>query len=96
MAIVVEEEKRETNWVAILTAAIVIVVLFAGSYFLFFKKPELIEIVVPKRLEDLSKISKVTFDPQLVIDAPAFKLLKQYDVPTTLPTPGRNNPFRPF
>ena len=96
MAIVLEEEKRPTNWVAILSVAIVIVVLFAGSYFLFFKKPELIEVVAPKQLQDLGNLSKVTFDPESVINAPTFKLLRQYGTLVTLPTPGRSNPFKPY
>lgn len=96
MAIILEEERQPTNWVAVLSALVVIIVLFVGSYFLFFKKPELIEVVAPKKLQDLGNLSKVTFDPESVINDPTFKLLRQYGTQVTLPTPGRSNPFKPF
>jgi flagellar basal body-associated protein FliL len=96
MAIVLEEEKKETNWVAVLIVIVIVAVLFAGVYFLFFKKPELIEVVAPKSLEDINKISQVSFNPQTVIEAPVFKLLRQYGTAVTPPTPGRPNPFKPF
>ena len=96
MAIVLEEEKRPTNWVAILSVVIIVVVLFVGSYFLFFKKPELIEIVVPKSLQDIGTLSKLSFDPSSVINSPVLKLLRQYGTNISQVTPGRSNPFRPF
>jgi flagellar basal body-associated protein FliL len=96
MAIVVEEEKKPVNWVAILTTIIIIVVVFIGAYFLFFKKPELIEVVAPGNLQGVSQISRVSFDPESVLGAPTFKLLRQYGTAPDPPNPGRNNPFRPF
>ena len=96
MAIVFEEEKKSTNWVAILSVSVIVIAIFVGSYYLFFKKPELIEIITPKQLQDLSKLSKLSFDPDTVINSPSFKLLRQYGTSIAQPMPGRNNPFRPF
>jgi hypothetical protein len=96
MAIVIEEEKKPVNWVAIASTAIFIVILFAGSYFLFFKKPEIVEEVVPKPLQDLSQISQLSFDPGAVLNSSKFKLLRQYTPEISAPTPGRSNPFKPF
>ncbi|KKS43952.1 hypothetical protein A2116_00695 [Candidatus Jorgensenbacteria bacterium GWA1_49_17] len=96
MAIVVEEEKKSVNWIAILTTLIIVVVIFAGAYFLFFKKPELIEIVAPSDLQGVSQISGISFNPESVLNAPTFKLLRQYGTEPEPPAPGRNNPFRPF
>ncbi len=96
MAIVVEEQKKSVNWVTILTMLVVIAVVFAGAYLLFFKKPELIEIVTPGGLEGVSEISKISFDPESVLSAPTFKLLRQYGTAPTPSTPGRDNPFEPF
>jgi hypothetical protein len=96
MAIVLEEEKKPINWLAVLTVIVIVAFLFTGSYFLFFKKPELIEVVAPKSLEDLNKISQLSFNPETVLNTPTFKLLKQYATPITPPTPGRSNPFKPF
>ncbi len=96
MAIVVEEEKKPVNWVALLTTIIIIVVLFLGAYFLFFKKPELIEVVVPGSLKEVSQLSQVSFDPDSVLSSPAFKLLRQYGTAITPAATGRSNPFLPF
>lgn len=59
MAIVIEEEKREINWYALIIAVVVIAVIGATVYFLFFIKPELAEIVVPNRLKELPEIVKI-------------------------------------
>jgi len=96
MAILVQEEKKGTNWVTVLSTIIIIGAIFAGAYFLFFKKPELIEVVAPGSLQNVSSISKLTFNPQEVLQSPAFKLLRRYGTAPTPPTPGRSNPFRPF
>ena len=96
MAIVVQEEAKKVNWVAVLTVLVVVVVIFASLYFLLFKKPELIEIVVPGRLENLNSLSKVPFDPEGVVNDPAFKVLRRYASPVSkTSTPGKANPFRP-
>lgn len=96
MAIIVEEEKRSANWVNIAIAAVVIVVVFAGAYFIFFKQPQLIEVVTPSGLKEIGTISQLSFDPQSVVSSPVFKSLKQYGSPVTPPaTTGRANPFAP-
>ena len=96
MAILVQEDKKGTNWVTVLSTIVIIVVIFVGAYFLFFKKPELIEVVAPGSLQNVSSISKLSFDPGSVLQSPTFKLLRQYGSAVTPPSPGRSNPFRPF
>jgi len=96
MAILVQENKKETNWVTILSTVIIILVIFAGAYFLFFKKPELIEVVAPGSLQNVSSISKLSFDPHGVLNSPTFRLLRQYGSAPAEPSPGRSNPFKPF
>ena len=96
MAILVEEEKKPKNWFALVAVIIVVGIIFAGVYFVFFQKPEFIEIVAPKQLETISKLSRVKFDPTAVIDSPVFKKLRTYGSPLTLPVTGRDNPFLPF
>ncbi len=96
MAISIEEERKPTSWLSIILVIIIVVVLLAGGYFLFFKKPELIEVVAPGRVGDLSRISQLQFDPQELVNSPEFKLLRQFGVEITPPTPGRSNPFQPY
>lgn len=96
MAITLEESKRPVNWVAVLSVIVFVIILFASVYFFFFQKPELIEVVAPKSLQDLGRISKLSFDPEAVVKSPTFGLLRQYgEAPATF-SPGRSNPFKPF
>lgn len=96
MAILVEEEKKPVNWVAILTVIIIVIVIFLGAYLLFFKKPELIEVVAPGSLKNVSELSKISLDAGSVLDSANFKLLRQYTTNVKPPAPGRSNPFVPF
>ena len=103
MAIIVEEERKPTNWIGIASAAVVVIVLFVGSYYLFFKRPEFIEVVLPGSLQNLTQLSQLSFDPRSIVDpstgeksAKIFRALRQYGADIEAPTPGRSNPFRPF
>ena len=96
MAIVIEESKKPVNWIAILGVVIFIAVLFAGVYFLFFLKPKLIEVVAPQSLQNLGRISKLSFNPDVVAKSPVFNSLQNYGSIPTIPPTGRNNPFKPF
>ncbi len=96
MAIVVEEEKKPVNLAAIASTIVVVLVLFIGAYLLFFKKPQLIDIVSPGSANDLTRISKLNFNPEEVVNNPVFKSLRNFGGAVTNSTPGRNNPFKPF
>ncbi len=96
MAIVVEEEQQSRNWPLIISSIVVIVALFFGAYYLFFKKPELIDVVIPGELQNLTRLSAAKFDPKSVVDSPVFKTLRDYSTPITVPSAGKDNPFLPF
>lgn len=95
MAIVVEQEKKSTNWFYILTGVLMAVLLLVAAYYLFFAKPEIINIVVPTRL-DTSVLSEIRFDPQSVINESTFRSLRPYGTEPTPGEVGRTNPFAPF
>ena len=96
MAIIVQEEKKPTNWFNIVIIAIFIVVLFLVMYFVFFKKPELVEVVVPSKLQNLNQISQARLDPGPVIDVVQKYFSNNFNDSVVIPTPGRANPFSPF
>lgn len=97
MAIIVEAEKKPINWLGLLSAVVVVAVLFVGSYYLFFKKPELIELVIPQNYENIKQLSGLNLDSSAVLDSVFFKLPpKQYGTDLGLSVPGRSNPFEPF
>ncbi len=96
MAIIVEQEKKSVNWFAVVIAIVVIGVVFFGAYFLFFKRPDVIEVVTPGKLDQINKLSKISFQPEEVVNSPSFKSLRQYGSSTTpTQTQGRENPFKP-
>ncbi|MEK7574457.1 MAG: hypothetical protein AAB514_02940 [Patescibacteria group bacterium] len=97
MAIIVEEPKPPKNWGTIIGVIIVIAIFFFGIYFLFFKKPILIEAVIPAPLRQTQQLSKAKFDPASVSNSEVFKNLRPYSIlPTATSGPGRPNPFSPF
>lgn len=93
MAVIIDEEKKPVNWLMIGVAAVIVVIIFLAGFYLFFKKPELIETVAPKELDRLNSLSRVSFDPSSVLNSSAFKALRQYATPPALPAAGRDNPF---
>lgn len=96
MAIVVHEQRSGVNIVRILIWLMILSVIGAVFYYIFFKKPALVEIVAPPNFQNTQELSKINLDPESVINTPAFQSLKQY---ITLPSPsnfGRPNPFLPF
>ena len=96
MAIIVEEARPPRNWGAIIGTVILIILLFLGVYFLFFKKPVLIEMVIPAPVAETRKLSEVKFDPVSVQNSEVFKNLRQYSSLPTAGELGRNNPFLSF
>lgn len=97
MAIIIEQERTNRSgafgflvWIVMLT------ILGTGLYYLFFKKPDLVEVVAPGNFKDTQEISKITLDPGEVAGNPRFQALQQRVAPAPLPIPGRPNPFLGF
>lgn len=95
MAIQIEQQQKSVSWVKIASAVIIVAVLFAGAYFLFFKKPELIEVVVPGQFEDLTQLSEIELNANELLESPQFQMLRQYSLDSSPPSPGKSNPFQP-
>ena len=100
MAIVVEEEKRGGGvgggllnsllWIALIGG------IAFGAYYVFFQKPELVEIAVPSDFKNTEQISKLELHPEEVLESPQFKNLRAYVTPLPLPETGKSNPFLGF
>ncbi len=96
MAIIVRERKATFNWFNLTIWVLVIALIFALVYFLFFKQPEWVEILKPTGSEKATELAKIRFDPDAVIQSEVFKSLQQYSAPPTTGEVGRLNPFVPF
>ena len=98
MAIVIEQEHKETNWTAIITSIVIVSIIFAGSYYLFFTQPDLLsDVGAPSSVQKLSKIVDLPkVNPTEIMGSSNFAQLQDYSTPSTLPPTGRDNPFKPF
>ncbi len=96
MAIVIEEEKREINWFTAVSIIFIIGLVGAAAYYLFFISPPSIDVVFPLRIQSLSRLAEIEFDPQKVFAHPIYETLRQNIPPLTVtPITGRSNPFTP-
>ena len=96
MAILIEQQKRKTNWFGILTFLFLLLVIFGGGYFLFFSPTPGIEVIIPSSLESAEQLSEVQIDPSALIANPALKKLRMYGGQPSIGTVGRQNPFLGF
>lgn len=93
MAIEVEQDKKSVNIVGIMVGVLIVALVFAGIYFLLFKRPEIIDVVLPSDLLDLGDISSISFEPEKVFELDKFKALRQYGSKVVVTGKGKSNPF---
>jgi len=92
MAIILEG-KRKFNFWYWAAVGLVLAVLLAGSYFLFFAPVPAIEVVAPVSTRSAAEISSVDFDPASLVNSDAFRSLRRYTGTPTTGQTGRPNPF---
>src|SRR3989344_5104869 len=99
MAIVVEEEQSRgvsSGVVSILIWLLVLGIIAAAVYYVFFAEPEFITISAPEDFTETEITARAEIDPQAVLGDPRFTNLNDY---VTSPPPGsfgRSNPFLGF
>lgn len=96
MAIVIEEGRRPINVIRLMTWLVIVGLIIAAVYYIFFKQPTLVEITAPASIRNVEDISKLTFSPDTVTGSPLFNGLTQYVTPPQPVDVGRPNPFIPF
>lgn len=96
MAIVVQEEKTEyTQPTGLIVWGLIIVLVIAGVYYIFFKRPDLADFAIPAEFEQARQISELQLSPQDVIDNPQFQALEVHVIEPLTASSGRVNPFLP-
>jgi flagellar basal body-associated protein FliL len=94
MAIIIEEEKKELNWYALIVVLVIVAVIGITAYFLFFAKPELAEVVIPNHLKELPEIVKIKLNPADIFENPFVKNnLNKYVEPVVPEGAYNSNPF---
>lgn len=102
MAIVIEQEKRQMNWIGMIGVLVVLGILAVSAYYLFFASPPIVENFISPKLEtvdDFKKINEIEKDNgfDVVVSDPQFKALnKNFEI--KIPSSemiGKANPFLP-
>ena len=97
MAIVLNEESQgKPRGSRIIAGSIIVALIVAGAYYLFFAPVPFIETVVPEKLDPISRISKIQVDPAKIINSPIYQSLKEQVPQVKIEGAGRVNPFQPF
>lgn len=97
MAIVLEGEKKSTDWGFILGILFIIGIIGSAIVYLFFVSPDTVQQLTTPEQQRLTEFSKVKFSPSSILSSPAFQNLKT-SAPTIAPAPGdvgKANPFLP-
>lgn len=94
MAILIEEEKKKINWFAFLGILIIVGILFAFVYYLFFINPSSIEIIIPHRLKILEQVDQIKFNPNEIIENSVLRNLSPKIEPLILEPAFNSNPFK--
>ena len=93
MAIIIEQEKRKINLFALSVVILIVAVIGAGTYYLFFASIPFVERVAPSRLQSLQELSAIKLQPEAIVNNPNFQILKQYINPVEIGETGKVNPF---
>ncbi|MGB9609170.1 MAG: hypothetical protein ACPL3E_02220 [Minisyncoccia bacterium] len=94
MAIIVQEEKQSGLGILyILIWLVLIIGILVGLYYVFFKKPELYESIVPLNKSNINDIISIKSSIDLNAVMLMTQSLKNYiDIPSNIPS-GKENPF---
>lgn len=94
MAIVIRDEKQNrSGWFGFGILFVVLAIIGAATYYLFFVKPEIINTVAPVQLQSIDQLAHVNFDPADILGSTFFTTLTQPVPPPAPPTPGNPTPF---
>ena len=96
MAVVLEQQKRKTNWFAVVVFIFILAVILGLAYFLFFAPTPGIEIIAPSQLEEAAGLAELELDSNKLISDPVLKSLKQYGTQPSIGVLGKDNPFVGF
>jgi len=97
MAIVVEGQKDKNILLQVVAIGGVVLLLVIGTYYIFFKNPPFVNVIVPPELETISKFSDVDISPEIITELELYlSLVDHVGKPVINGFGGRDNPFARF
>ncbi len=96
MAIIIEEKTNGNGLVNFISWLVILAIIGAGVYYIFFKQPEFVEFTVSTSFKNIQQLSQISINSDQLTNNEQFKSLKPY---ITIPSPqniGRTNPFLGF
>jgi len=98
MAIIIEEEKRGSGILTLLVWVIIIGIIGFGTYAVFFKQPQVVDIIIPDELQNVANISSriKELQPESIQSDPTFNSLQRWVTVPVKGETGRANPFLAF
>lgn len=97
MAILIEQDKKNINWVPLAGFFVIVVAVITTIYYLFIVNPGKIENIISPELKPLSEIGKINFNPDQLISNQQFKALTSQVTftPAAPDSLGKSNLFLP-
>jgi hypothetical protein len=94
MAIIVEEEEKSRGGMGLLIGAVIVILIGLGVYYIFFKRPELVEYATPANFKGIEQLSTLkNLSPDEVINSASFRALQPHAEPLAPNAEGRQNPL---
>lgn len=98
MAIIIEEKTNGSGVVTFLIWLVILAIITASAYYVFFRSPDLVEFNAspPSTFNNIQQLSKISINSDQLINNPQFQALKQYVTIPSVENVGRANPFLAF
>ncbi|HVO28538.1 MAG TPA: hypothetical protein VMT81_00965 [Candidatus Paceibacterota bacterium] len=96
MAIVIEEEKKNSNIAPFIGWFVILGILAVAAYYIFLAPPPAAVVSPPPQLADITALTQIGSSQVNVVSSTQFQSLRQYitEPTSTGPAPiGRTNPF---
>jgi capsule polysaccharide export protein KpsE/RkpR len=95
MAIIIEEERKRSNFTGLIGWLVIFVVIVVAVYYVFFAAPQLVIITPTDTISSIAPIAQASLSVNTILQDPAFKALNPSLIPpvATTTSGGRPNPF---
>lgn len=96
MAVIIEEERPKVNLPAALSWGIVLIIIVAAVYYIFVRRPDIVDVSIPPHLQNTQRISQIKLNPETITNNPKLQSRRKFVEPPVPGNLGRENPFIPL